>query len=1036
LLVLAAVLLADGAPADEVRLDSDAFGGLTARAIGPAAMSGRITAIDAVETDRLTIFAGAASGGVWKSTDGGVAWAPVFDKHTQSIGAIAIDRSNPRTVWVGTGESCTRNSVSVGDGVYKSSDGGESWNHVGLEASERIARIVVHPKDSNTVYACAVGHLFDDHPERGVFRTADGGKTWKQVLKVADDTGCADLAIDPQEPKVLYAAIWQVRRRPFFFTSGGPRSGLYKTTDGGDTWKAIRSGLPAGDLGRIGLAVAPTRPSVVYAVVEGRPSGLYRSDDLGGHWQLMNTSPNVVGRPFYFAHLVVDPTDHQRVYKPGFSLTVSTDGGKTFGGANPMSGYHGDLHALWINPERPQELVLGTDGGVYLSGDRGRRWRFVGALPVSQFYHVSYDMETPYNVYGGLQDNGTWSGPSHRPGGIDNRHWEVLGRGDGFWAFVDPTDPDLVYVEYQGGHLSRVRRSTRETKDIRPYPAAAEPDYRFNWNTPIHLSPTRPGTLYYGSQFLLRSRDRGDSWERISPDLTGNDPGKQRQKESGGLTLDVSTAENHCTIFAISESPQNADLIWVGTDDGQLQVTRNGGKTWTNVVGNVPGLPKYDWGAGIQPSHPWVTGVEASRFDEASAYVVFDGHLAGDMKTHVFKTTDFGRTWQSLATPDLRGYAHVIREDPVNPRLLFLGTELGLYVSADGGAHWAQFTGGVPSVAVRDIAIHPREHDLLLATHGRGIYILDDLTPLRQLTQQVLDSEIAVFDSRPAVLSIPVYEQRFDGHDQYVGGSLEDAAFITYYQKSRHVLGDLRLEIYDGQGGLIGSAGGDKRRGINRVAWPTRRKAPKVPPAQTLVPQPFSFLGPRIAEGTYTVKLIKGKETLTSRLQVVADPRSRHSPEDRALQHQTALALYDMLGRLTYVVEAAIGARDQAKLRTEKLDEADRLRKRLLALADRLDRFRAGLVSTSEAGWLGGDDRLREKLVDLYGAVNGYQGRPTVSQLSRQRLLLAELSKAEADLQAIAEREVPPLAAELAKRKLEVVAIVSTEEWRRRQEHP
>jgi len=583
------------AAAQSARIDAETFGGLEARAIGPAVMSGRVAAVEAVAGDRLTIYAGAAGGGLWKSVDGGLRFKPVFDRHTQSIGAVTVDPSTPQVVWVGTGESWTRNSVSVGDGVYRSTDGGETWTHLGLAASERIARIAVHPKDGRIAYVCAVGPLFNDHPERGVFRTRDAGKTWEKVLHVADDTGCADLALDAENPDIVYAAMWQVRRLPWFFTSGGPNSGLHKSVDGGSTWTKLAKGLPEGDLGRIAIASAPSKPTIVYATVEARETALYRSEDRGASWTRVNSSSAVTGRPFYFSRLVVDPGDPNRVYKGGLTIQVSDDGGRTFGplGIGGIFGpsYHSDVHDVWIHPKDTDEIVIATDGGLYLSHDRGSTFRFVGSLPIPQFYHVSVDMAWPYNVYGGLQDNSTWFGPSRRPGGIANRHWQSLSGGDGFWAFVDPTDPDIVYNEYQGGNLFRIRRSTLESKDIKPTPRDGEPKYRFNWNTPIHVSRSHRGRLYYGAQFLFRSDDQGESWERISPDLTTNDPAKQKQDESGGLTLDNSTAENHCTIFSIAESPRNGSVIWVGTDDGHVQVTRDGGRSWTNVSGAIPGRP-------------------------------------------------------------------------------------------------------------------------------------------------------------------------------------------------------------------------------------------------------------------------------------------------------------------------------------------------------------------------------------------------------------------------------------------------------------
>ncbi len=1006
-------------PAQEVKIDADTFGGLEARSIGPAAMSGRISAIDALEGERVTIYAGSASGGLWKSVDGGLQWKPIFDKHSQSIGAVTIDRKNPKTVWVGTGESCTRNSVSVGDGLYKTTDGGENWQKVGLADSERIAKIVIDPQDSNTVLVCATGHLFDSHPERGVFRTTDGGKTWQRTLFVDDDTGCSDLAIDPQDGGIVYAGMWQFRRKPYFFTSGGPGSGLHKSTDGGKTWRRVTKGLAEGELGRIALAVAPTRTSVVYATVEAKQTALYRSDDLGESWTSLNTSGAITGRPFYFSHLQADPRDWKRIYRPGFSLSVSDDGGKTFagvgGGGLFGAAYHGDTHTLWINPTNPEHLILGTDGGVYISHDRGTHWRFVVSLPVSQFYHVSYEMQFTYNVYGGLQDNSTWYGPSRRPGflggGIQNKHWYSLTGGDGFWAFVDPADPDVVYNEYQGGNLFRIRKSTLEQKDIKPSPKADEPKYRFNWNTPIHMSPNDEGTLYFGAQFLFRSRDRGDSWERLSPDLTTNDPAKQKQDESGGLTLDDSTAENHCTIFAIAESPKNRDVIWVGTDDGSLQLTRDGGKSWTNVVGRVPGLAK----------NAWVSSIQASRFAEGTAYVSFENHMVGDMKTYVYKTTDHGQSWQSLVSGDLKSYAHVVKEDLVSPELLFVGTEAGLFVSVDGGRQWGQFTGNLPNVAVRDLQVHPRDHDLIVATHGRGIYIVDDITPLRTLTRELAEKDVAFLASRPTPMYIPAIEFAFGDDAQFESPNPPEAAMITYYLKKRHLIGDLKLEVYDPEGKLVSTLPGGKRRGINRVAWPMRAPAPKMPAASAFAGL-FSFFGPRAPEGTYTVKMIKGKDSYTSTVTLVTDPRSKVTAEERRLQRATAWTLYGMLGQLTATVDQMIGVRDQARARAATLPRSDALRKRLEALADETEKQRTALVATKQAeGGISGEEKLREELGALHGNVNGYEGRPTRSQLDRMAVLGADLEAAGKKLDALVDKELAALGPLLRKAKLEPI---------------
>ena len=1018
--LLGATALA-GPAADSVKVDSDTFGGLSARAIGPAVMGGRIAAIDAYSGDKVTVYVGAAGGGVWKSENGGLTFKPVFDDNVQSIGAIRIDPSHPATVWVGTGEGWVRNSVSVGKGVYKTTDGGDNWQFMGLADTEHISRILVNPKDDNIVYVCALGHLWNSNEERGVFRTKDGGKTWKKILYVNADTGCADIAADWQNPDILYAGLWQVRRYPYKFVSGGPGSGLYRSTDGGDTWKPIRKGLPEGELGRIGIATAPSRPSTIYAVVEAKETALYRSDDLGENWTKMNTSFNVQGRPFYFAYLVVDPNDFLRVYKPGYALSVSDDGGKTFsmiGGS-----YHGDLHALWVDPKDSYHLLLGTDGGVYSSSDRGAHWRMLAALPVSQYYHVTYDMQDPYNVYGGLQDNGTWMGPSKHTDGIPNRAWRNLAFGDGFAAQVDQVDSDYVYVEFQGGHVFRNRMSNGESKNIRPFAKPGEPELRFNWNTPLLTSRSgKTGALYIGSQYLFRSTDRGDSWARISPDLTTNNPEKQKQEESGGLTRDNTDAEKHCTIFAISESPKNPNVIWVGTDDGNLQVTRDGGKTWTNVTKNLPGVP----------ADTWVSSVEAGHYDEGTAFASLDGHQTGDMKTYLVRTRDFGKTWESLATPDITGYAHVIREDVVNPNLLFAGTETGLYISVDGGKDWGHFTGGMPkSLSIRDLSIQPREGDLLMATHGRGIYILDDLTPLRALTAEVLEKDFAILPSRNAVEGLFEFEQRSDGDGEFTGDSGRTVARIAYYLKKRMLVGEFRAAVYDEKGNLLENLSTTRRKGINIAEWSMRMKSPKAPPATSLVPDPYTFLGPYLPEGTYTIKFTRGKESASAQIHVVADPRGRHTAAERAEQYKTVVEAYHLVEHIAFVVDAVGDLSAQASNRAEKLATDDPLRKNLESLRDSLAGIQKKLAATKEGGYTG-EIELREKILEVYGGINGYSGKPTDSQVSQLAALRKELDGMEANFHATADKAMEVANPELEKKKLPGLKLLTEDEWRKK----
>jgi photosystem II stability/assembly factor-like uncharacterized protein len=742
-LVLALALLTLPAAA-RAAIDPGLLAGMSARSIGPAGMSGRVAAIAAVESNPNVVYAGAASGGVWKSTNGGLTWTPVFDDQpVASIGAIAVDPSNPDVVWVGTGEGNPRNSASIGNGVYRSPDGGRTWVHLGLEKTERIDRIVVHPTNPDVVWVAALGQEWGENPERGVYKTEDGGKTWNRMLYVNPRTGAADLVIDPRNPNKLFASMWQYRRWPWFFRSGGPGSGLFVTYDGGRTWKRFSEddGLPKGDLGRIGLAISRSSPDTVYATVEAAKSAVLRSDDGGRTWRTVNSQFDANPRPFYFAHLQVDPELPNRLYSLDFNIRVSDDGGRTFNDLYPGFLIHGDYHAMWIAPRDPSWFYVGNDGGVAFSHDRGKTAQFVTTLPLGQFYHVAVDDQTPYNVYGGLQDNSAWRGPNTvwQQGGIRSYEWTTLVGGDGFDTRPDLADPNLVYSMSQGGEIIRYDLRTGEQRAIKPSPPAGG-KLRFNWNAGFATDPLEPGTIYLGSQFLHRSADRGETWTAVSPDLTTNNPDWQHQAESGGLTRDVSNAENYTTILAIAPSPLQKGVIWVGTDDGRLHVTRDGGKTWASLEKNVPGVP----------ANTWIPHILASKVDAASAFVVFDNHRREDFKTYVYRTDDWGKTWRSLATADLRGYAHVIEQDPGDRDLLFLGTEVGLWVSNDGGRQWMKWTHGVPTVPVMGLAIQPRELDLVIGTHGRSAYVIDDIRPLRTLSEKTLAEPIHLYESGPA----------------------------------------------------------------------------------------------------------------------------------------------------------------------------------------------------------------------------------------------------------------------------------------------
>src|SRR6204780_4386717 len=1011
-----------------IKFDSATVSGLPARNIGSAAMSGRVAAVDAVEQDgRITVFVGSASGGVWKSVNGGTTYKSVFDRESvQSIGAVAIDPSNPKTVWVGSGEAWMRNSVSIGDGVYKSTDGGENWTNVGLKDSEHIAKILIDPSDGNNALVCATGHLWDANDQRGVYQTSDRGKTWNKVLAGANgSSGCAMLARSTQEPKTVYAAMWDFRRQGWTFRSGGPGSGLFKSTDGGAHWTEITEanskGLPPKPYGRLALAVAESKPKVVYCNIEAeRGRGLYRSNDAGATWSKLDASAYMVWRPFYFANLTVDPRNENKIFKPDLMLLLSNDGGKTFNDVS--AAMHGDFHDIWIDAKNPNIVITGDDGGLWRSEDGGNRWKHFMNLPVSQFYHVSLDNSDPYHVYGGLQDNSSWVGDSSYPAGITNSRWENMYGGDGFWMFEDPSDADYIYAEAQGGEIGRVNRYTHEIRGIKPLPNYGEKKLRFNWNTPIHVSPNEKGTIYIGAQFLFRSRDHGQSWEPISPDLTTNDAEKQKQEESGGVTIDNSSAEMHTTIYSISESPKNGQTIWVGTDDGNVQVTRDGAKTWTNVVSNIRGLGK----------NSWVSTIEASRFDEATAYATFDRHWYGDLKPYVYKTSDYGQTWTALPAPEngVRGYAHVIKEDTVNRNVLFLGTEFGLWISVDGGQGWAQYKGSdFPAVAVDDIVIQARESDLVLATHGRGIWVVDDISPLRALTPEVMGKDAALIPGRPSIQYFDVNGGWPEGDETFLGRNRPADAQITYYQKGRHIFGDLKIEIFDQDGKLVDTVAGSKHRGLNRAGWGMHVKPPAVAPAASALFE--AAQGPRVLPGKYTVKLTKGDHTYTEELDVAMDPRAKYSTEERKAQFDLSMKVYKELEQMTYVVEAIEGARDGANSSAARLLDKDPLRKQLQSLAAECDALRSKIVATKEGGMITGEERIRELLGQLYGAVTGYDGKPTDYQVARTDSLGHELQDVIDDFQKLTQKELAGINAGLKKKKLEAITVLAEAGWQK-----
>jgi photosystem II stability/assembly factor-like uncharacterized protein len=893
--LFAAALLAAAHAAAAAAPDPALLAGLDARSLGPATMSGRVTAIEAVADDPRIVYVGTAAGGVWKTTNAGITWTPVWETQlVHSIGALAIDPSNPNTVWAGTGETNVRNSVSYGRGLYRSTDAGRTWQFKGLADSERIHKVVVDPRDGDVVYAAAMGRLWSSGGERGVYRTRDGGTTWQRVLHVDADTGASELVMDPSNPNKLFAAMWQFRRSAHDFTSGGPGSGLYRSVDGGDSWTKLgpAEGLPAGELGKVAVAIAPSDPRVVYALVEAKESVLLRSTDGGYRFAPVNQDVNIATRPFYFSEIRVDPEQPQRVYLLRVTLDVSNDGGRTF---EPLIGWddlHPDHHALWVHPTHGKVLINGNDGGVGFSYDRGETWRYAANLPLSQFYHVRYDLQTPYNLFGGLQDNGSWRGPAYtwEAGPVQNHHWIESHFGDGFDSMPDQENPDRGWALSQEGYLVYFDLVTGMRKLVRPAAAPGQAELRFHWNAALAQDPFDAATIYVGSQFVHRSSDRGDRWTTISPDLTTNDPAFQQQAKSGGVTPDVTGAENRTTLIAIAPSPTERGVLWAGSDDGRIHVTRDGGASWASVEGRLRGAPK----------HAYVPHIHVSNHRAGTAFVVLDAHRDGDFETYVWRLDDYGARATRIDSPAFDGHALSVIEDPVEPRLLFVGTELGLFASFDAGASFARFNPGMPaSQSAIDLAIHPREHDLIVATHGRGLYVLDDIRALRAIARSGVPSVLAAWGGQGFVrYTAQGADARFPGNGDFAGENRPPGAPLTFWvaaddvphpdperESARRLAakpdpaaakkpGDdrLRIVIRDGAGTVVRTQDIDPKQGLNRWWWDLRRNAVRSP----LPPSPFGGpMGIEVLPGTYEATLSFRGETAKATLTVGFDPRVR-----------------------------------------------------------------------------------------------------------------------------------------------------------------
>jgi len=1041
-------------PADQPN-PTDKLKNLEFREIGPATMGGRIDDFAVVEGNPNIVFVGVASGGVWKTTNNGTTWEPVFDKEDVStIGGIAIAPSDPSVVWVGTGEANNRQSSSWGDGAYKSLDAGKTWQKTGLAATHHIGRIVIHPKNPDVVYVAALGHLWGPNAERGVYKTTDGGKTWARVLKINDDTGVSDIAMDPESPDTIYAAAYERRRTPYGFNGGGAESAIYKTTDGGATWKKLTKGLPyenGGDTGRIGLDVCRKDPNIVYALVQHEKGGVYRSEDKGETWKRMSdTNP----RPSYYSQVRVDPNNDLRIWVLGASMYYSEDGGKTFS-TQRVKSIHGDFHAMWIDPGDSNHIITGSDGGIHWSYDNGRTWDFINTIAIGQFYEVGLDNQKPYNICGGLQDNGSWCGPSNSltREGITNEDWQVVHGGDGFYVQIDPVEPWIVYAEGQDGHIARRDLRTGQQRSIRPEGKPGEAHYRFQWNSPILVSAHDHKTIYYGGNYLFKSTDRGDTWTRLGGDLT---TGVDRNKlQIFGKTPDKNTlsrhdgAQEYPTITTLSESPLTPNALWAGTDDGNLQVTRDGGKSWKNVASRVPGVPKGTY----------VSRVVASKYAEGTAYASFDGHRSDDYNIYIFVTTDYGENWKAIRNgiADSAGSVHVVREHPRNQNLLFTGTEFGLWISWDRGANWTAFKNNFPTVPVDDIEIQARENDLVLGTHGRSIWIFDDLTPVEKMDAGLARSDITFFAPRPATTWHLRNRRWSAGQKKFTGKNPLYGAILNYYLKetvppevpktskddkdktsstekageagAAKKEGKVKISVFNKEGNLVREFDGPGAAGVNRTNWDLRWDSPAEPTAEQLEAQAagygFGPRGPFVELGEYNLKIKAGEKSAEQKVTVEDDSRITISEADRAARRAAIELLYTMAKTLDKdrktiggIKEALKSVREQwkkdaGKPNATKIPEdiqkaADELQKKVDAVADKFIREREGLGNAgSPLEWK--PDPLPEQVQDLLEDLDGFVAAPGSQQKDKLAELAPLVNEASAQARKIAEEDLPAL---------------------------
>ncbi len=941
LLLLPALLLCQQ---DATFLDLEKFSELKIRNIGPAGMSGRVTAIDVNLQHPNHIYVGTASGGVWKSESGGIAWEPIFDDvPVQSVGAIRINQKNPADIWVGTGEGNPRNSHNSGKGLYRTLDGGRTWKLMGLENTTLIHRIIIHRDDPNTVIVGALGSAWGPSADRGVYKTTDGGTTWKKILFVNNQTGIADLVTDPQNPNKLIAATWEFGRTPWKFNSGGPGSGIHISYDMGTTWEKVtdedkKSGLPKGPLGRIGLAVAPSKPNIVYALVEAKVNALYKSEDGGHKWKKI-ADKDIGNRPFYYAEIYVDPHNENRIWNLWSYVSKSEDGGRTFETIMDYgSNIHPDHHAFWLSPDDPNYLINGNDGGMNISRDGGKNWRFVENLPVGQFYHINYDMSIPYRVGGGMQDNGTWVGPSSiwKSGGTRNADWREVLFGDGFDMLFRPDDSRYGMAMSQGGNIAYFDYETGQNEFIKP----AHPDgeeLRYNWNAPLAQSPFGDCEVYFGSQYVHKTTDCGKTWKIISPDLTTNDTIKQKESAvTGGLTKDVTNAENFTTLTTIAPSPVDQEVIWAGSDDGKLHLTKDGGKNWSEMSGRLPGLPAGSWFAQIE-----VSGKNAGE-----AFVSVNNYRRNDFKPYAYHTSNYGATWKRIADEkSVSGYVMCMVQDPVVPELLFMGTDNGLYFSLNGGQQWQQWKKDFPSVPTRDLKIHPRDHDLIIGTFGRAIWIMDDIRPLREIARtnkKVLDQDLAIFTPPDAYHSSrrSVDGVRFIANAEFRGPNRSPNGMFSIWMKEKEKAqkeamaekgkgkkggkeknkkpaeaemkkdgkkkdgkkkgGDnTAIVIYDMQGDTVRNFTRKLKAGLNRISWRLDENGIRFPSERDPKPDADPPGGLDVLPGDYKVVVTHGEAKDSTTIKVHANPHRPVTMEGLKRKYAQQRQYYDKIETTT-----------------------------------------------------------------------------------------------------------------------------------------